>query len=57
MANGSKDRMHISVNGLYFAKLSEQAKREGVSVSYIVERDSAPHLGVAPPKPRKGWRT
>lgn len=51
------DRKHISVSKSYFDKLKAQAKREGVSKAFIIDRDVAKFFNAEPPKPRKGWRT
>lgn len=46
---------HISVTKEHYERLNEEAKRKGVSISFLVEQKAAEVLGLEPPKPRKGW--
>jgi len=50
-----KNSGHISVSKDHYDRISAEAKRKGVSMSFLVEQKAAEVLGLEPPKPRKGW--
>lgn len=52
----SKNKRYISVTSVQYERLYEQAQQEGISVSFLVERDAARVLGHPDPKPRKSGR-